>query len=122
MWKRVLIRKELSPEQFRYQTENINLYEMIDKIGEAICSDNTIPRDYEGSSWKRICFLRYFKSYRTGGRSGVGQFVFRAMLDEKSNPACYSTVAIIKELLRIQIKRMPGDIYALVMNISARDE
>ena len=46
----------------------------------------------------------------------------KAMLDEKSNPARYSTVAIIKELLRIQIKRMPGDIYALVMNISARDE
>ena len=46
----------------------------------------------------------------------------KAMLEEKSNPARYSTVAIIKELLRIQIKRMPGDIYALVMNISARDE
>lgn len=46
----------------------------------------------------------------------------KAMLDEKSNPARYSTMAIIKELLRIQIKRMPGDIYALVMNISARDE
>ena len=46
----------------------------------------------------------------------------KAMLKEKSNPARYSTVAIIKELLRIQIKRMPGDIYALVMNLSARDE
>ena len=46
----------------------------------------------------------------------------KAMLDEKANPARYSTVAIIKELMRIQIKRMPGDVYALVMNISARDE
>ena len=24
--------------------------------------------------------------------------------------------------MRIQIKRMPGDVYALVMNLSARDE
>lgn len=35
----------------------------------------------------------------------------KAMLEKKSNPARYSTVAIIKGLLRIQIKRMPGYIY-----------
>ena len=46
----------------------------------------------------------------------------KAMLEVKANPARYSTVAIIKELMRIQIKRMPGDVYALVMNLSARDE
>lgn len=46
----------------------------------------------------------------------------KKMLEEKANPARYSTMAIIKELMRIQIKRMPGDLYALVMNLSARDE
>lgn len=46
----------------------------------------------------------------------------KEMLEEKANPARYSTVAIVKELMRIQIKRMPGDVYALVMNLSARDE
>ena len=46
----------------------------------------------------------------------------KEMLEEKANPARYSTPAIIRELTRIQIKRMPGDIYALVMNLSARDE
>lgn len=46
----------------------------------------------------------------------------KEMLEEKSNPARYSTAAVIKELMRIQIKRMPGDVYALVMNLSARDE
>ena len=46
----------------------------------------------------------------------------KEMLKEKANPMRYSTVAIIKELMRIQIKRMPGDIYALVMNLSARDD
>ena len=46
----------------------------------------------------------------------------KEMLEEKANPARYSTMAIIKELQRIQIKRMPGDVYALVMNLSARDE
>lgn len=45
----------------------------------------------------------------------------KAMLDEKANPARYGTVAIITELMSIRIKRMPGDIYALVMNLSARD-
>lgn len=46
----------------------------------------------------------------------------KEMLEEKANPARYSTMAIIKELQRIQIKRMPGDVYALVMNLSTRDE
>lgn len=46
----------------------------------------------------------------------------KEMLEEKANPARYSTMAVIKELQRIQIKRMPGDVYALVMNLSARDE
>lgn len=46
----------------------------------------------------------------------------KEMLKEKANPSRYSTTAVIKELTRIQIKRMPGDVYALVMNLSARDE
>ena len=46
----------------------------------------------------------------------------RKMLDEKDRTDWYSVPAIIKELADIKIKRLPGDTYALVMNISARDE
>lgn len=44
------------------------------------------------------------------------------MLSERPNPAKYSTAAVIKELQKIQIKRLPGDVYALVMNLSLKEK
>lgn len=53
---------------------------------------------------------------------GMIYFSQSRLCRKKSNPALYSMVAIIKELMRIQIKRIPGDVYALVINLSSRDE
>lgn len=76
--------------------------------------------------------------YHTGSDKSIGgkQFVAfiagilrneltiasRKMLEEKDRTDWYSVPAIIKELVGIKIKRLPGDVYALVMNISERDE
>ena len=44
------------------------------------------------------------------------------LLEETGRTDWYSVPALIKELVDIKIKRLPGNVYALVMNLSARDE
>ena len=46
----------------------------------------------------------------------------KKMLEENDRRDWYSVPALIKELVEIKMKRLPGDVYALVMNFSARDE
>ena len=44
------------------------------------------------------------------------------MLKEEDRPDRYSVPAIVKELKTIRIKRLPGDEYAMVMDLSNRDK
>lgn len=44
------------------------------------------------------------------------------MLEETGHKTRYTTQEVLKELNTIRIKRLPGDEYALVMDLSARDE
>ena len=93
------------------------------------------------SSEKQYMFMKSeigLEKYRTGSdRSICGkQFVAfiagivrneiklasKKMLSQKDRPDRYSVPPIIDELVTIRIKRLPGNEYALVMDLSARDE
>lgn len=76
-------------------------------------------------------------AYRSGSDEGIGgrQFVAfiagiirnellvasRSLIEKTGRTDFYSVPAMIKELLAIRIKRLPGNEYALVMDLSERD-
>ena len=93
------------------------------------------------SSEKQYMFMKSelgHEKYRTGTDGSIAgkQFVAfiagiirneiklasLSMLEQKDRPDRYSVPSIIEELVTIRIKRLPGDEYALVMDLSARDE
>ena len=77
-------------------------------------------------------------TYRAGGDKSIGSRQFVAfiagilrneiqlscakMLEETGHKTRYTAPEVLKELNTIRIKRLPGDEYALVMDLSTRDE
>lgn len=77
-------------------------------------------------------------TYRAGGDKSIGSRQFVAfiagilrneiqlscakMFEETGHKTRYTAPEVLKELNTIRIKRLPGDEYALVMDLSTRDE
>lgn len=93
------------------------------------------------SSEKQYMFMKSklgLSKYRTGSDSSIAgkQFVAfvagiirneiklssNKMLSESTRVDRYTVPALVKELNTIKIKRLPGDVYALVMDLSSRDK
>lgn len=93
------------------------------------------------SSEKQYMFMKSklgLSRYRTGSDESIAgkQFVAfiagiirneiklssNKMLSESTRTDRYTVPALVKELNTIKIKRLPGDVYALVMDLSTRDK
>ena len=129
--------------------EKDNIQSVIDDegfYGLATSEEMTAEQAYKiyqmrESSEKQYMFMKSklgLSKYRTGSDESIAgkQFVAfiagiirneiklssNKMLSESTRTDRYTVPALVKELNTIKIKRLPGDVYALVMDLSTRDK
>ncbi len=83
-------------------------------------SEIGLEKYYVGSDKSIAC--KQFVAFIAGIIRNELNLASQKMLEEKDRTDRYSVPALIKELIDIKMKRLPGNEYAVVMNLSIRDE